>query len=309
VPRSILVLCATLLLLASTALIQRRGLDLPGLGADDNDTPDFERDAPARLPDRRQTQARGDRPREIGEGRGQQNAQDDAGGTAPGLESSPQAAAYDGATPLEGIQLSQLPDRLQDAIRRAFDAEPIDALRHLGSGPENAASGRPGGGRDGGRGNEGKEGTMEPPTGQRQARGEAAQSSAQEPRESRDQRGRGQNVGQRRDAEHGKPGDLPGSSAGAGDGSGSVPPIGTHADLGAAGADGAPFKLTITSFLAAVERQGMPQWKAGMGKTTAAAGEAKGELSDRQLNDDALRKAEIPAEYEDVVRRTYSAGK
>jgi hypothetical protein len=203
-----------------------------------------------------------------------------------------------------------LPDRLQDAIRRAFDAEPVDSLRRLGSGAEKADSGRPGGGREGGIGNEEKEGTAEPGTGQRETRGEASRPSTREPRESHDQRGGGQKVGQRRDTKHGKPGELSGSSPGAGDGPGSIPPIGVEADLGAGGIATAPFKLTIMSFLAAVERQGMPQWKPGSTNPVASAGaEATGELSDHQLNDDALRKAEIPAEYEDVVRRAYSAGK
>lgn len=309
VPRSILVLFASLLLLASTALIQKRGIDVTGLGSEKQDAFDFERDAPARLPNPHQPRTRGDQPGDRLEGPGQQNPQESAGGATP-FDGLPQAGTYDGSAPLEGTQLSQLPDRLQDAIRRAFDAEPVDSLRRLGSGAEKADSGRPGGGREGGVGNEEKEGTAEPGTGQRETHGEASRPSTREPRESHDQRGGGQKVGQRRDTKHGKPGELSGSSPGAGDGPGSIPPIGVEADL-AGGIAAAPFKLTITSFLAAVERQGLPQWKPGTGSpTSSGAGEATtGGLSDRQLNDDALRKAEIPAEYEDVVRRAYSAGK
>jgi hypothetical protein len=71
------------------------------------------------------------------------------------------------------------------------------------------------------------------------------------------------------------------------------------------------FKLTITSFLHAVEEQSKPQRQAGkrggsLG-ATADTTEAVPALNEQQLRDDALRKAEIPPEYEDIVRRVYSS--
>lgn len=70
------------------------------------------------------------------------------------------------------------------------------------------------------------------------------------------------------------------------------------------------FKLTITSFLHAMEQKGNQPHQ--LGKKASAGGSAGGgtaaqlALNERQLNDDALRKAEIPPEYEDIVRRVYS---
>jgi len=79
---------------------------------------------------------------------------------------------------------------------------------------------------------------------------------------------------------------------------------------GASDGSAKTFKITITSFLHAMEQKGnQPQQS---NKKTSASGSAGGgttaraALNERQLNDDALRKAEIPPEYEDIVRRVYS---
>jgi hypothetical protein len=70
------------------------------------------------------------------------------------------------------------------------------------------------------------------------------------------------------------------------------------------------FKLTITSFLHAMEQKGnqprQPGKKTGSGGAASTGSATKVALNERQLNDDALRKAEIPPEYEDIVRRVYS---
>ncbi len=70
------------------------------------------------------------------------------------------------------------------------------------------------------------------------------------------------------------------------------------------------FKLTITSFLHAMEQKGdqprQPGKKTSTTESVSAGSAAQVALSERQLNDDALRKAEIPPEYEDIVRRVYS---
>jgi hypothetical protein len=71
------------------------------------------------------------------------------------------------------------------------------------------------------------------------------------------------------------------------------------------------FKLTITSFVHTAEQRDTPP--RGTGTRAGSAGPAESEsgsgmaLNDRQLTDDALRKAEIPPEYEDLVRRVFSS--
>lgn len=304
VPRSIFLLLASLLLLVLTAFVQRRG---PDAATDpEAETPaQLGHDAPQQLPQRPELQARDDRAEEMFDAPGPQAGVD--GGLPPGA--MPDAGSYDGSAPLEGTQLNEMPDRLQDAIRRAFNAEPLDTPRQLGSGAEEQGSSGRGEGREGGRdGKETSRGTV-PAAGEREARGEAAEQPVQEPRASRDDKEGGEGAGQRRDS-GAVDGDRSGSSSSAGDGPGSVPPIGSIADLGKDGIAAATFKLTITSFLAAVESQGLPQRDAGVGAAPARGGvPGGGELSDRQLNDDVLRKSEIPPQYEDVVRRAYSAGK
>ena len=100
-----------------------------------------------------------------------------------------------------------------------------------------------------------------------------------------------------------------GSSPGAGSGSESVTVLGVRG--GAAGAD-APatgtFKLTLSSFLNAIEKS--PAQRKGDSKGDAAATDGNGQspptVSERQIEDDALRKASIPPEYEEIVKRVYS---
>jgi len=97
-------------------------------------------------------------------------------------------------------------------------------------------------------------------------------------------------------------------------GSGSSPDnlMDTAAASAALEADAEPktFKLTITSFLQAAQPR---EKKAKRGAKRVAGGEAAVESStpttpsDQQLRDDILHKAEIPPEYEDLVRRVYSA--
>jgi hypothetical protein len=69
------------------------------------------------------------------------------------------------------------------------------------------------------------------------------------------------------------------------------------------------FKLTITSFLQATQQhiaRAKRNAKRVPGGATGDEPTAQTPPSDRQLNDDVLRKAEIPPEYEDLVRRVYS---
>jgi len=66
------------------------------------------------------------------------------------------------------------------------------------------------------------------------------------------------------------------------------------------------FKLAITSFLYPVPQQAGRPAPAGGRAGAAGPGGSDVALNDRQLTDDAVRKAEIPPEYEDLVRRVYS---
>ena len=79
---------------------------------------------------------------------------------------------------------------------------------------------------------------------------------------------------------------------------------------GASDGAGKTFKLTITSFLHAMEQKGnQPRQldkKPGASGSAGAGTTSQAGLNERQLSDDALRKAEIPPEYEDIVRRVYS---
>ena len=71
-----------------------------------------------------------------------------------------------------------------------------------------------------------------------------------------------------------------------------------------------PFTLTINSFLRTFEANRAPLQRPanGPGPTSPAAARAGNPvaLNERQLSDDALRKAEIPPQYEDLVRGVFS---
>ncbi len=75
------------------------------------------------------------------------------------------------------------------------------------------------------------------------------------------------------------------------------------------------FTLAITSLLRPVPQPGKegkrpssrPSTRGGAAQPGASGGESEAALSDQQMADDALRKAEIPPEYEDLVRRVYSS--
>jgi hypothetical protein len=121
--------------------------------------------------------------------------------------------------------------------------------------------------------------------------------------------------GQRKVANSGAPpqtgSDAPqafqGSSPAAGEGSsprGLLDP--RAAAAGAGRADAKRFKLAISSFLHPVPQQAGHQPRAGGGVGAAERGAGGIDLNERQMADDAMRKAEIPAEYEDLVRRVYS---
>jgi hypothetical protein len=123
--------------------------------------------------------------------------------------------------------------------------------------------------------------------------------------------------GQRKESESGTHGTQPqtgsnapqnfqGSSPRAGEGSSPHGLMDPNAPAAVAGhGDANRFKLAITSFLRPMpEPAGRPS---GGGRAGAAESGGSGvALNERQMVDDAVRKAEIPPEYEDLVRRVYS---
>ncbi|MFQ5667215.1 MAG: hypothetical protein ACE5I7_12385 [Candidatus Binatia bacterium] len=205
--------------------------------------------------------------------------------------------------------LAALPDRLQKAIRRAFHG------RAVGRPHQRAAlSPRRGGEATAqrGSGKDKRDGRRRSPFG-------AAKAGLQR----RAHRGAGTGRHWQPGRQAGRHGGQPngpaapernraGASQAAGSGSSPGGLLQRNARVAAAGQQGGPktFKLTITSFLRAVERKGnRPGQRRKQTGGTGALGSGRPTraiLNRRQLADDVLRKAEIPPEYEDIVRRVYS---
>jgi len=103
------------------------------------------------------------------------------------------------------------------------------------------------------------------------------------------------------------PQNFQGSSPAAGEGSSPHGLLDPNAPAAVAGqGDAQRFKLAITSFLRPVPEQAGHPARGGGRAGAAESGESGIALNERQMADDAVRKAEIPPEYEDLVRRVYS---
>ena len=99
--------------------------------------------------------------------------------------------------------------------------------------------------------------------------------------------------------------------------SGAAPPAGAGSSAGnllgttpggsapSSGATGS-FKVTITSFLKALDQPPTTQRSSTRRAGAGPAARTAPSLSDTQLADDLLRKADVPPEYEELVRRVYS---
>lgn len=206
--------------------------------------------------------------------------------------------------------LTALPDRLQQAIRRAFDGHKADRPDELASRSSSSAANSEGH-KAAGRAGQGKhrqnstrrtEGEVKPETDAKGA--QAGRRGSKQPRHG--------NGGARRDSNAVPNPKFEGTSPAAGDGS--SPGALANSKLPSATGSGTgpkTFKLTITSFLQAMVPQGRrPSGNAKRGSGSGPGGVGVGSqvaLNERQLNDDAVRKAEIPPEYEDIVRRVYSS--
>jgi hypothetical protein len=206
---------------------------------------------------------------------------------------------------------TSLPDRLQDAIRRAFHAEAMSPPQELAARAEPETGDRAGTAGDPHRNQDA----------QRRAAAEPNNPDAEAPGSQKGS-GPGSQTGSGKPKPDGQTAQQPsgdaayqnfdGTSPAAGEGSspGGLMDGGTGEVSTAGPAAPKTFKLTITSFLQAIEQKGtQPHQARKRVSTTGGAGTraaSQATLSERQLNDDALRKAEIPPEYEDIVRRVYS---
>jgi hypothetical protein len=321
VPRSVFVLIVALFALGSTAFIERRlpgpagstgagaagalsatesskGSLAPnsGAGAVVSDVPPAPGSVPGNLPG-----GGGPAGREAN-GAPPEASEHGASSTAEKLGAGSQEA---------GNPLTALPDRLQDAIRRAFHAEAIDRPLELAARSDSPTRDPGAAQRDEQQGN---------PDRQPRATTDAAKpgTQAEAPHKGTGagtQKGPGKpNTGEQV-AEHQEGNaanqNYDGKSPAAGDGSSPGALLGGKGEGITAGSGTKTFKLTITSFLRAMEQKGSQARHSG--KKTSAVGSATSgsvtqtALNERQLNDDALRKAEIPPEYEDIVRRVYSS--
>jgi len=209
-----------------------------------------------------------------------------------------------------GGSLTALPDRLQEAIRRAFHAEPLDKPQQLAAHPDLGTRDPSAPGEDQqakvdrqhrdateARKNAAEARAPEKGTGQGAQKGQGKTKSGEQATQRQDPRSPNQT--------------FDGNSPAAGDGSspgGLMDAKGENVVID----PNAPktFKLTITSFLHAMEQKGdqprQPSKKTGMTGSVSGASTTQVAVNERQLNDDSLRKAEIPPEYEDIVRRVYS---
>ncbi len=228
-----------------------------------------------------------------------------ADGQGDGAEGKQQSS--DSGPSAESAQEEQsLTGRLQRTIQHALNpdaaARPEQVAARVGS--RSGTEGRDAGGQhEGG------------PQTTRQREGENAATSGQT-NDSNQQRqpfgSKPQNQDPQNQAGTDAPRDFSGSAPAAGSGSNPQGLMDPNAPGGAVTeSDAKRFKLTITSFLHPVQSQpnphaSRPDNRAGTLAPGASASGADVELSEHQIADDALRKADIPPEYEELVRRVYS---
>ncbi len=299
IPRSIFVLLTSLLALVATVLIARQAprATSPDVGTKATEAARASAIREAPLPGAGHTAA--------GEPSGSVSSAPPSTDSARGAQPSGTGTSEANISPdlsnrpQTGTPLTSLPDRLQEAIRHAVHGESAGKPIELAARSEgHADSGEDSRERSHGPDDKGTLGRAgQPPSG-----GHGDQQSRP-----------GQSGSSQRQAEP-APANQPldGHAPGAGDGSSPNSLLDANAaDAGHGAGPPKTFKLTITSFLRAVTQQTNPQQKPGkpaaLAIKTGGGGSAESALSDRQLSDDVVRKAEVPPEYEDIVRRVYSA--
>ncbi|MFI5364833.1 MAG: hypothetical protein ACHQ4J_04340 [Candidatus Binatia bacterium] len=303
VPRSLFVLLAALLALAATTFIARR--------------------TPAPSPPAQTASGAGQAPGGRAPLEPQPSLAPNANGDQPGAEADRQppsdalmqAAPSDAGLAAVGAPADtsqpdtspgSLPDRLQDAIRRAFHGQRKDDPQQVAArANENASDRREPRPGEAGEDEQRERAMAGPPNAAPQGDGNEQQKQTGQGKSDQQHAGQDQDKGGARDQ------NFDGSAPAAGTGSSPSGLMDAKDASPALGGEGAKtFKLTITSFLRAVEQKGEQRHTPGKpAGASASAGDGVGApaaLSPRQLNDDALRKAQIPPEYEDIVRRVYS---
>ena len=198
-----------------------------------------------------------------------------------------------------------LPDQLRQAIRNAFHLNDSPAQRQQAAAERNGSAGRASSDQSGrqpdphaarGQGDHGDD--TEPP-------------AADALRQPANASTHGQQMAQQPSDPAAT--DPPSGGAAPGAGSGSNPSGVMGQAVGARVAPNAPksYQLAIGSLLHGVDRQGAPprrrSQRTGTVSDIAESNHEPLPLSDRQLKDDALHKANVPPEYEDLVRRVYSS--
>lgn len=307
IPRSVFLLLASLLALAATIMFERRAAPpppSPSIAKADAGTVAIAHPAGSGQV-RRNTGATAPEQPETRSGKqfpGMLVAPGDvvggAGGAGRGREGSSDPSTASAGTKTE----RSLTDRLQQNLRHGFRAEPSQSASRSGSGsapePRNRAEHDPqprGGNGPNGTGSQDANGTK------------ATQRAGQSP---------GGKSGGTGSSGASTPQSLQGSSPAAGTGSSpqglmdpNAPPV-THNQ-----GETQHFTIAITSLLHPVPQSGKegkrpsshPSTRGGAAQPGANGGESEAALSGQQMADDALRKAEIPPEYEDLVRRVYSS--
>lgn len=251
----------------------------------------------------------------AGEARTIPGSQDEQGaGGQDGALPAAQGTAHDERSGQRGAG-SQLAQQLQQMIRQAFRAEKAGAPQQLAQAeppPESAdrrqdSSDRRGESADGKPGSPRKDGQEDK---KRAANDGRATGAGAQPKPGSPGRGEANKPGER-GAKDGRVSDsAKGSGAGVGHGGGDLlgGAQGQAAMPGAA--EPKTFKVTLTSFLQGLAVKPAPQRRPPSGKVPdqgfAGSSHPPAALSEQQEADDLMRKAEIPPEYEEIVRRVFS---
>ena len=296
IPRSILMFIASLLALAGTALIERRSVPpLPPTAAttaielSSAAASGAQRDSAVQAPGQPGTAGTLQPPTAL-------IPAGDLSGRALGAQAGKDQSPSASPSSADAMTGSSLADRLQHTIRRAFHGDTPEQRTRFAAGPGNDSP---------------SDSTTSADRNPSHDRGDQPDRTASKKADSPGQQKdlghpTGGGRGTQAQAESNAPQNFQGSSPRAGEGSSPQGLLDPNAPGVVAGQGGAKrFKLAITSFLhAAPEQAERPRAGAWAGAAGGAGSDVA--LNNRQLADDALRKTEVPPEYEDLVRRVYS---
>ncbi len=315
VPRSIYLLLVALMALGSTAFLRHQPPPAAALAggvtrasaADSSESNQTRIAAAPASPQQQPQHMGGSAPAQAGDGQMMPGSPGSPGqaGTLPGAGALGQEGAKAGKRP--GARLSH---HLQQLIRQAFQAQPMGKPQQLASAAPDPAPGNRG------QSSSDRRGDGEP-------RPDLPGNRAQPDGNSRHQAGNAAappKPGSSGQGEHDKPGEqkadggrasdsAKGSGAGGGHGGGNLLG-GTRAQAVAAAGAPKTFKVTLTSFLQGLAVKPAPRRRPPNGKVPdqgfATAASHVASLSEQQEADDLLHKAQIPPEYQDIVRRVFN---